>query len=539
MHAEAVGEAERVTRDWTAGRWWLAALNTGTQGDGMALARRTVVWLWLSAVGGGLLLVVVGMVLWMFLPRWAPYWVIDYCPFVEPVVRAWARIDPAPAGTPESAFGFPGLIEDRTAYRLDHFGPKVVPTLLQLLDDADPDVRMHALKYLRPHDLPAVEKLHDLTRDVNPWVRLAAWERLEYEPVEVRYLRPGTTGIDIATSALALLNDVDSYIQRSIVHDLSDQDSLPLSVRQALVSQVNQVSDDDSRDALIEVLSDLSAQEVRRDPDEKLSSEWLFPLLNLVRDPTADAGVIDFVAEQLPLVKQDFGALYAQLAAMQRGERPWELGAQPWMYEQLHGLFTRRVTMSFKDVDFDEVIRACFPKGNVVLDPWIIASAPPPVTMEIDDRPMIEVLIALARILDGRPQSDWTAGLHFDNGVAYLISPARARFGLVHGFVPSRGIGLIPGADPRHEKLVKWEKVLEQRCSVSTQPTALSRWFEALGQQVGLPIDTQEIRSWDWEMDIHLHDLPLKQILCFTASYCDLRMELGPTGLRILPGDPR
>lgn len=539
MHAEAVGGAERVTRDWTAGRWWLAALSTGTQGEGMAQARRIAVWLWLSAVGGGLLLVVVGMVLWMFLPRWAPDWVIDHCPFVEPVVRAWAHVDPAPVGTPESEGGFPGRIEDYSAYSLDRFGVAAVPILLRLLDDTDPQVRIYALRYLTPHSLPEVGKLHDLTRDENPWVRLTAWERLEYEPVEVRYLRPGATSADIANCALSLLNDGDEHIRDSILlhlsrelRDLSRDHPWSSLVRQVLILQVRQSPYHDTRASLRATLWGLSYREHRLAETGKLSQDWLFPLLNLGQAPSEDADLDEFLAEQLPLVEQDFPALYAQLGAMQRGEVPWEPGAQPWMYEQLHDLFTRRVTVALKDVEVWDIIKQCFPQGNVRIDDRIIASAPLPVTLELVERPKIEVLLEMARLLEGR--------LQLDNGIAHIASSARAPYGTVQGFVPSHAIGFVPGADPDAVTIAKWRKILQRRCSMSDRPVPLAQWFVDLGRQAGLPIDTQAIipQEW-WDVEFQLHELPLEQILGFMSGYCGLRMELGPTGLRILPGDPR
>src|SRR5688572_3171337 len=56
--------AERVMRDRTARRRRLAASDPDAQGDGMALARRTVVWWWLSVVGALCVLLLAYVIMW-------------------------------------------------------------------------------------------------------------------------------------------------------------------------------------------------------------------------------------------------------------------------------------------------------------------------------------------------------------------------------------------------------------------------------------------------------------------------------------------
>src|SRR5690242_5695369 len=90
--------------------------------------RRMVRWvLWSTGVFCALIATV--LVLWIWLPRWAPEWVIERSPFVTPVIRA-VLVD-TEARTDEN-FSF--RHENGFRRRMRDWGPGVIPSLVRGLE---------------------------------------------------------------------------------------------------------------------------------------------------------------------------------------------------------------------------------------------------------------------------------------------------------------------------------------------------------------------------------------------------------------------
>ncbi len=527
MHAEAVGGAKRVTRDWMLGRWWLAALNTGTQGDGMVLARRTVVWLWLTAVGGVLAVMLAGMITWYQLPRWAPEWVIEHSPFVEPYVRAIAHSSPTPTGTPE-ARGLAGAefdIHDCYAEmdRMKAWGTAAVPVLERCLDQSDRALRIHAFRLLGIFGRLQRAHAKRLVTDRDPWMRAVAWLRMTTRDQgswdEINDDEAKREAVD---AALALLQDPDQFLCTDARDYLSGNPEFLWDQRERLYESLKH---ENGPSFLAKVITELCAYRVWSKPNELLPEDLLFPLLAVAQHPDAgdDRGWIFDV--WLKRIRFDPVQIHRRLSAMNDGVCAWEPGAQPWMYEHLHRLCTNRVTVSLREVETKELTRACFPNGNVLISPQIIGPNFPSVTLDMQDRPAIELLLELARILK--------AHLHLDHGVAKLVKWEDYHQG--NGISPTLPITISPGVDRQHPAIQQWQRVLQMPCSFRGMDADLPSWFEEQSRRLGMMIDLQEV-DWAGQFDeLHFQDLPLAQILQFVANARFLRLELDLSGIRLLP----
>jgi hypothetical protein len=501
----------------------------------MALARRTMVWLWLTAVGCGFVLLMGCVVAWVYLPKWAPEWVLDHSPFIDPVMRAMMVLDPPPSGAPESAIAPPFVLDrlvsqeqEERGERLQQLSAQAIPHLEACLAGTDQAMRLQALEMLSWHDLPRPAAITTLLHDPNPWIRLRAWSICTYR-------HPGVDQ-DELTATLAMLSDPDAEIRAQSREHLAGAVQYPDNLH----PDARFMWDDRARwyerlrphvhpselaDMFVEIFLGYVPGEAQ------LPSDLTFPLLWLAQLPDPRGKPARVVAEYLPSVEQNLTQLYAQLTEMQRGQRPWEPGAQPWMYEQLHHLFTQRITVTLQNVEMDELAKRCFPQGNVLIDPYFVAAAAPPMTFTFENQRMIDVLMELTRRLEGH--------LQLNNGVAFLVYTQHSDAMPVRGLVLGREIRITPGVDPRHPMIAGWQQALQHRCTVADNSVQIPQWFLERGREAQIPIDVRAITALDWEMEIHLHDLPLEQILRFMADYGNLRIELGMTGLRILPGDSR
>lgn len=496
----------------------------------MAVDRRRLVWAWLSVIAI-VLLACLGAFAWYVLPRVAPGWVVRNSPFVEPLVRAMALKSDL-SGTPESRGGWPSEVAADYGWadakrRFNSWGAKAIPELRRCLNDRDIAVRSVALIGLLNVEGLNETDIRAFTRDSNPWLRLLAWELLQDAFGDDRVL--------LSEVGVYLLDDPDRYIRSAVAESFLIP---PREFRDSDVTQAYEILVRHIRSSSAPTLLLLCDLHQRYHFDEHLTGDALFPLLYHLMNTRMKEYQQRMLEESLPLVAQDFTKLHERLARMHRGDEAWEPGAEPWMYELLHRLLTHRVTVSLHEVDIADVVAQAFPQANVVIDAHYIAAAYPPVTLEVNDRPLIEAIIELMRVLDAVEAPRWTAGLYLDNGVVVITSPERQPFGQMRGFVPGRRIDVVAGPKPQ-QILAQWRNALDQRHTIPGNAKQLYRWFSDLSQAGGLPMDVQALEQEQWELDISLHDLPLEQILRFMAGYCDLHMELGPTGLRIEPGNSR
>lgn len=485
-------------------------------------------WLWLLTAGGFLLLLLMGVGLWYQLPRWEPDWVLERSPFVEPFVRATAQIHPAPTGTPQSEQGYTlfatEAIYQNEAFRLESWGDSAIPGLERCLRDNDPAIRIHGFRLLRFFDRPLRTQMPRLLADPDPWMRLFAWWHLAKfsgapdAPVEDR--------IAAIDTAMAQLTDQDEYIR-----DRS---------RDYLAANAEQVWDRRGElnghllsgrgpAFLATVIGSLCRHSWEVGNEAPLSKDLYFPLLSLSQWPDVNGDQERILHKWIHHFHVDYADLYMKLSAMQRGERPWEPGAQPWMHEQLHRLLSRRITATLVAVDVKEAVERLFPQGNVLIHPNF-GMPKTPVSMVINNQPMIEVLLALSHQIEGE--------LHLDNGVAALLPPIRFDFlprSRFDGFMPSPMIGLAWQVDTQNSTISEWQVRLKQKVSIRCKSTELAREFAERGRQIGLPIDFQVIEQGTWPDEVEFHDLPLEQILRFWAGVCNVRLELDTSGLRAHP----
>lgn len=99
--------------------------------------RRLVPWiLWSS--GGLTVLIILAIMLWIWLPRWTPVWVIRHSPWLDPVLRA-ASVDATPFGWSPKTFG-------EFRQRIFFQGESAFPALVQGLDASDAILRAIALE---------------------------------------------------------------------------------------------------------------------------------------------------------------------------------------------------------------------------------------------------------------------------------------------------------------------------------------------------------------------------------------------------------
>jgi hypothetical protein len=241
------------------------------------------------------------------------------------------------------------------------------------------------------------------------------------------------------------------------------------------------------RDFLITLLADLSDKERWRAGDGAtpvpLPPDALFPLLDLGRRPDADAKAHAFILGQLPHVPQDLGALSSLLAAMQRGGLAWLPGAEPWMAERLRLLMERRVSFTLADADLDVVIAERFAGENVVIDPWVVAAAPPPVTLELKDARVIDALLTLTRMTGTHLH------LHLSCDAVLVVDP---RVAACDGFVPTPAIGLAPGFDRTHPAFADRQARLQAKHDLVCVDVPFAQAIADLAGRSGVPISFVE-----------------------------------------------
>ena len=489
----------------------------------MALARRTVVWLWLSAAGGVMALLMGGLLSWYQLPRWAPDWVVEHSPVVEPFVRAIAQIRPGPSGTPQSEYGFPGgfkmdALYEQEIYRLGTWGEKAIPGLERCLRDENPVIRLHAFRLLRYFERPSRVQARQLLTDPDPWMRDFAWRHL----VKFPHAADASADDQVATIAAAMtrLADHDGFIRENSRDYLAANAELLWDQRGELNGHLQQLG---GPAFLADVVASLCQHGREVGDGAPLPKDLYFPLLSLTQWPDADGVQEHIFAYWIPYFAVDYADLYTRLSAMQDGGVPSEPGVQPWMHEQLQRLSSRRITATLVEVDAGEVATRLFPHGNVLIHPDF-GTPRPPVSMVIDNQPMIDVLIALAQQLK--------AELHLDNGVAALLPLDLSPRGPIHGLIPSPMIAVAWDVEAQSPLITGWQTRLKQKVSLRCKSVDLAREFAERGRQIGLPIDFQVIEQGVWPDEVEFHDLPLEQILRFWAGFCVVRLELGRSGLR-------
>lgn len=103
--------------------------------------RRLIAWILWSAVSACVVLAI-AVVLWFWLPRWAPVWVIHWSPWVDPALRA--TTGGGGSGVPSMGWNDnPRLDEFRS--RLDDWGATATPALIRALASSNERERSLAL----------------------------------------------------------------------------------------------------------------------------------------------------------------------------------------------------------------------------------------------------------------------------------------------------------------------------------------------------------------------------------------------------------
>ena len=129
----------------------------------------------LWAVGCACVLLLIAVILWVWLPRWAPSWVMNHSPWLDPTLRAMAI---AVEREPEFSMA---LMDEGYSQRVRDWGSAKLPTLLDRLEDPSPWMRLAALRVMveiaDPFILPApmVPRVCAMVvGDENPYVRCDA-----------------------------------------------------------------------------------------------------------------------------------------------------------------------------------------------------------------------------------------------------------------------------------------------------------------------------------------------------------------------------
>lgn len=531
MHAEA-GGAVRVMRDRTAWRRRLAASDLDAQGDGMAMVRRTAVWWWLSVVGALCVLLLAYAIMWYHLPKWAPEWVRDHSPFIEPFVRAIAEAQPFPTSEEPTGDGFPGelkvfALSTEEEERLLAWGAGAIPVLEGCLDDRDPSIRYHAFRLLGQFGRPSATLTQQMLKDPEPAMRLLAWWRLAGEARGGRK-RVEVTEDVVVDAAFDLLQDPEGYVRADAGSYLAwerfdDTGRLLWDRRERLYECMRGSPGADFCAGIL-----FTMLEARFSDEEPFPSEVLFPLLALANDPMAAK---HYYAREslLPRVQVDYASAYEALSAMQRGDRPWEPGAEPWMHEQMQRLYERRVAVPSVAMGLADLIQACFPDGNVVVDQHLRTGGMVVLETAGKTTSPMAVLLELQRRLK--------AQLHLCYGVTALETEFGFGSRLSDGFI-ARRIPRAPGVDSSHPAIRTWSLALKARRSVTCAEQSLLQWCIDESRRLGVPIEVKESKlvardpgSARWLTEIRLQDLPLEQILCFAAYSTQLCMEWRETGL--------
>lgn len=494
------------------------------------LPQRRRAWVVWGLATGGLMAVVMmaGVVCWFRLPAWAPYWVIDHSPFIEPVVRALVIVSPPPTGTPESTGGPPFVLDrivsaedEARGQRLKKLAAGAIPFLEHCLDGGDRGIRLQALDMLNWHHLPANAQLQVLMRDPDPWMRLNAWNALRWradgnddEPPTIRDVVDG-----VAHAAMALLDDRDGYIREQVRDHLADQVTLSWPVRIDLYSRIRQPSE---RERFVPLLETLFKREEGGEPMPQLPGALLFPLLSLAQVDDGDAHLRELVAAQLPRVEQNFDALLVQLTAMQRGARPCPPGAEPWMAERLRLLTEQRISLSLREADLMDVVAKHFAPHNVLIDQHVIAAAPPPVTLDLTEVRLIDALLALAKATGTR--------MHLTCDAVLLVYPSD-----FSGFAPPLpAIRIATGIDPTTAVVKSRLNELQRRFTTPAGDPPIVQILAELSRQSGIPITVEGgVIEPEWTMwGSRLHQVSLEHLLRLIAWYNGVQVELGASGIR-------
>ena len=490
----------------------------------MALSRRVWTWLALGSASGFLGSVLLGWAAWVFLPRWAPDWVIDHSPFIEPIVRAYAIVDPV-HGTPETNRGFPVQID---------FGPLLVEmaerlrsrdpqghALMACLDSDDQDKRIKALWMLGWLDLPQRSVIKHLSQDANPWIRLMAFER---QTARARGTPTSPEDVDVAAEiAVDFLDDPDAFLHDEAYDYLIRHPEQAWTHRHRLFQILNEQLPEKSLVMLwYEIWMEYGSTQSGRLPDDVL-----FPVLWLAQCGSPEVDDERVIRTLMDRAAQDLPALHDVLSAMHRGERPWTLGAEPWMYEVLHRLMTERIICSQSEVAPDQIAKQIFPHWNVFIDPYFTSSGVESVPIKPGIRSGIEVIQEVSSHLGG--------SLQLRNGVICVISPGRDIFAtsLMQGFVPTPRIELGAGSASTDPMIQRWYAALARQCKPSSREMLLGEWLSDLGRQTGVPITIAPNAGPELLIDVHLMGLSLEEVLRFAAGIWSLRVELSESGIQI------
>ena len=481
----------------------------------------------MGGVGLLMLVMLVSIVSWLNLPRWAPDWVIEHSPFFDPVVRAFANTRQPLDGTPESEDGFPlpSCSVDARWERISRWSADEIPFLEHCLSNRDRAIRLEALHLLWGHGRPQGALMEVLLRDPDPWVRLGAWNALcAWTDQDA-----ATSGLALATTiscAIRLLDDSDGYIRQSAERYLTDRYALPWPVRRDLYSCLRQTP---IRRLLVPFLTRLFEYDRNAEPAKPLPSDLLFVLLSLAQIEDGDSDLRELVEAQLPYVEQDFDALLIQLTSMQRGALPWQPGAEPWMTERLRLLTEQRISLSLKDAEMVEVVAKHFATYHVLIDPRVICSAPKLVTLDLTDVRVLDAVLALAETTGTK--------MHLSCDAVHLLYADDAD-GFSGFALPQPRIRIAEDADVTKDPLKSWLNELQRRYSTAAGDPPIIQILAELSRQSGIPITVDGgVIEPDWSGS-HLPQVSLDHLLRLIAWYYGIQVELGSTGIRFFRLSP-
>jgi hypothetical protein len=475
---------------------------------------------------------------WVFLPKWAPAWVIDNSPWIEPVVRAYAHLQRTTPDGPTVEQGWPSPIEGRqrahfdddTWYlthraekRLVQWGVAAIPTLTRCLWASDDNVRITAAEFLWRLSIVESALVGDWVRDPNPWIRLRAWEVLT-EFGSGDHARPEVAGV-LQSRLPLLIDEPEEFIREQFLPLLIAPKALTWEQRHLIYEHLPK-ADANRMEIVVTVLENLFQERLATHPDERLPMEALFPLLDFSEtywwESENESKRVRFL---LSRIDQDLEVVSKRLDAMSRGDQPWAPGAERWMQSLLSRLTGERVTLSVKDAELSDVIAQHFPNHNIIVNPGAFSGVDSRVSLQVADASVLDALQALARATNTRLQIACGAVLF------------QSRFPKdLTGFVNLPTIW-----KPRHELgspgvpawVTSWQTVARIPGDLAVVDSPLVQVLTDLAREGGVSIDTTQVGPDDRLTGINLRGLTLDQRFRLIAWLHGLPLLLGVNDIQV------
>jgi hypothetical protein len=366
----------------------------------------------------------IALLAWAFVPRWAPEWTIAHAPWVDPVVRAYAILTPIEAEPPARylprARNDPSLWASCSprAFSSDYedlladWGPSAIPRLAALSGSRDAGIRRAVVRALgaikRREALAPIERA---LADGDPWVRLEAkdaLDHLDWPDVDAETALAARLAM-IATLAA----DPDAEVRSFTIPD-----EIPVAGWARFRPLAREPA---TRATAMHVLQRVLGGEYDRPAACPLDARLTFDVVELVAARAPEHEEYETMATEYARqlwARIDWSPA-ACLRALDREPPPPGFGWLPDLYRRL---LAARLDVDLDEADIERAVAEIARRSPVAvrLDPCVIASAPPPVTVHRHGALLVEVLRELREQLGTTSVIDGGAIVVTNGDAAFL-----------------------------------------------------------------------------------------------------------------------